>query len=117
MTSQAVNRRTEERFEAEETILIEALASMDHSHDTVLMCNSINISNSGLQVLTDEEIAAGSILRLCVDLKDDQPIFLVAEARWHRPDKATGGYRMGFRLFASDDTDTRRWQQYIENCS
>ena len=117
MTSQVVNRRTEARFEVEETILIEALASMDHAHDSVLMCTSLNVSSSGLQVLTDEEIAVGSILRLCVDFKDDQPIFLVAEARWHRPDKATGGYRMGFRLFESDDTDTSRWQQYIKRCS
>lgn len=117
MTSRVEHRRTEDRVEAEETIFIEALASMDHVRDSVLLCTSVNLSQQGLQVLTDEELAPGTILRLCVDLKDDQPIFLVAEARWHRPDKATGGYRTGFRIFESEDTDIGRWHQHIRSCS
>lgn len=112
-TSRENEHRVETRLELEETIFIEVLASSDDSPGNVLMCNSLDLSANGLQVVVDEEIIPGSIFRLCVDLKDAEPIFLVGEVKWARPDVNSGGYRLGFLLFESDDTDIQRWKEVV----
>ncbi|XOV87722.1 MAG: PilZ domain-containing protein [Pseudomonadota bacterium] len=105
--------RVETRLELEETVFIEVLASASNSPGNVIMCNSLDLSANGLQVVVDEEIAAGSILRLCVDLHNADPIFLVGEVKWKRPDAASDAYRLGFLLFESDDTDIQRWKEIV----
>lgn len=115
--SQDRNDRREQRFDLEETIFIEIIASAGSSAASIIMCNTVNISASGLQVIADEEISVGSILRICVDPKDADPIYLVAEAKWDRPDAETGGFRIGFLLFESDDTDWKRWQALVAELS
>ena len=42
------------------------------------------------------------------ELREADPIFLVAEAKWKRPDPETEGFQSGFLLFESDDTDIKR---------
>lgn len=112
-TSQEANHRVETRLELEETIFIEIIASDSKSAGSVIMCNSLDLSANGLQVIVDEDISIGSIFRLCIDFKDADPIFLVAEVKWKRPDEETGGFRIGFLLFESDDTDIQRWKELV----
>lgn len=111
-TSQDPNARVETRLELEETIFIEIIASASNSAGSVIICNSLDLSANGLQVIVDEDISLGSILRLCIDLKHADPIFLVAEVKWKRPDES-GGFRIGFLLFESDDTDIQRWKELV----
>ena len=114
-TSQDHKYRADARLNLEATIFVELLASDKHSPGTVVMCNSLDLSASGLQVVVDEEIAAGSIFRLCIDLKDADPIFLVAEVKWQRPDPESEAYRIGFLLFESDETDIERWKVLVKD--
>ncbi len=112
-TSQVHEHRVESRLELEATIFVELLASDSHSEGTIIMCNSLDLSANGLQVVVDDQIPAGSIFRLCIDLKTAEPIFLVAEVMWLRPDPESDSYRIGFLLFESDDTDIHRWKQLV----
>ncbi len=112
-TSLETNHRGETRLEIEETIFIEILASDSSSAGMVIMCNSLDLSANGLQVILDEDISIGSIFRLCIDLKSQDPIFLVGEVMWKRPDAETEGFRLGFSLFESDDTDIQRWKELV----
>jgi hypothetical protein len=112
-TSQDPNARLETRLDIEATIFIEIIASDSKSEGSVIMCNSLDLSANGLQVIVDEEISMGTILRLCIDLKDADPIFLVAEVKWQRTDEETSGFRIGFLLFESDDTDIQRWKELV----
>lgn len=112
-TSQDPNNRVQTRLDLEETIFIEIIASDSTSAGSVLMCNSLDLSANGLQVILDEEISLGSILRLCIDLKDADPIFLVGEVKWERPDPESGGFRIGFLLFEAEDTDIQRWKDLV----
>ena len=107
------NHRVETRLALEETIFIESIASDSTSAGSIIMCNTIDLSANGLQVIVDEDISVGSIFRLCIDFKEADPIFLVAEVKWNRPDQETGAYRMGFLLFESDDTDIQRWKELV----
>ena len=102
--------RVETRIEVEETVFIEVLASTGTSPGDVIICNSLDLSANGIQVVVDHEISVDSILRLCIDIKDQEPIFLVGEIMWQRPDPDSAGHRLGFLRFESDDTDIQRWK-------
>ncbi len=100
-TSQDHNEhRVETRLELQETIFIEVLTSDLSTPGSVIMCNSLDLSANGLQVVLDDEITSGSIFRLCIDMQQNDPIFLVGEVKWKRPDPEGEGYRIGFLLFA-----------------
>jgi hypothetical protein len=114
-TLQDHENRIDTRVDLEATIFLELLASDKHSPGTIVMCNSLDLSANGLQIVVDDEITAGSIFRLCIDLKDAEPIFLVAEVEWQRPDPDSEAYRIGFLLFESDDTDIDRWHQLMNS--
>lgn len=113
-TSQENKQRREERVELEATILIEIIAARSSQPGDVIMCHSLDLSRSGLQVVLDEDMDIGSIFRLCVDLPDAEPIYLVAEVKWRRPDAETDAWRIGFALFESDGTDIDRWKDTVE---
>jgi len=114
-TLQVHENRLETRLDLEATIFVELLSSDKHNPGTIVMCNSLDMSANGLQVVVDDEIPAGSIFRLCIDLKDADPIFLVAEVKWQRPDPDTDAYRIGFLIFESDDTDIERWKLLMKD--
>jgi len=107
--------RIETRLELEETVFIEVLSASAASDTNVVMCSSLDLSANGIQVVVDQDIALGSILRLCIDMPDEEPIFLVGEIMWKRADTATGGICLGFLLFESDDSDIAEWKQWIAN--
>ena len=105
--------RIETRLVLMETVFIEILASSVKTPGSVIICNSLDLSANGLQVVTDEDIPAGSILRLCIDMNHRDPIFLVGEVKWQRPDTETDGMRIGFLLFESEDTDIQAWKELV----
>jgi hypothetical protein len=107
--------RIETRLELEETVFIEVLSASADSDTNVVMCSSLDLSANGIQVVVDQDIALGSILRLCIDMPDEEPIFLVGEIMWKRADTATGGICLGFLLFESDDSDIAEWKQWVAN--
>jgi hypothetical protein len=113
-TSPGNEHRVETRLDIQETIFIEAMPKKVAGTDSgVVMCTSLDLSANGLQVAMDQQLEVGNILRLCVDLPDKEPIFLVAEVKWVRPDVSVGGYRTGFLLFESDDSDITQWKLWV----
>jgi hypothetical protein len=113
-TLQTSEHRGDTRIELEETVFIEVIASTSNEPGNVVICNSLDFSTNGLQVVVDDDMPTGSIFRLCIDLQNQDPIFLVAEVKWKRPDIATEGYRLGFLLFESDGTDIHRWHALVD---
>jgi hypothetical protein len=105
--------RVETRLELEETVFIEVLTGASNDPANVVICNSLDLSANGVQVVVDQDIPLGAILRLCIDMPDEEPLFLVGEVKWKRADTATGGIRLGFLLFDSDDSDIARWKQWV----
>lgn len=110
-----IEHRIETRLELAETIFIEVLSTSADRRETsnIVICNSLDLSANGLQVVIDEEIPANSILRLCIDLHDREPIYLVGEVMWIRPDAESEGYCIGFSLYESDDTDIQSWKEVV----
>jgi len=84
---------------------------------TIVMSNSTNLSVHGIQILLHEKIPMGSILRICVDMKDLDPIFLIGEVEWVQPDENTDGFHIGFLIFEAESTDIQIWKKVITDLS
>lgn len=113
MTISPINKRVETRLRLEETIFIEVLSSTSDADGNVIMCSSIDLSANGFMVVVDCELELGSILRLCIDLPDREPMFLVGEVKWQRPDPDSDDFLLGFLLFESEDSDIAEWKLWI----
>ena len=50
-------KRVETRLELEETIFVETIASDSSSPGSIIMCNSLDLSANGLQVVVDDDIS------------------------------------------------------------
>ncbi len=110
-----VDERVAPRFEKDVTIFIEvqSASTEDQSKEDIIICKSLDLSSNGLQVAIDRAIPEGRILRLCLDIKNKDPIFVVAMVIWQRQDKDTKNYHVGFKLLDSQGTDLSDWQQAI----
>jgi hypothetical protein len=109
-------QRSESRINQAATIFVEIFSSDedDSASPQVIICNSIDISANGLQIQMDQDVAVGSILRLCVDMNsDEKEIYLVGEAKWVVPcDKR---FNIGFELYDAENTDILGWKNTIAN--
>jgi hypothetical protein len=74
---------------------------------------SILSKQSQLEVAKAEAGKTESILRLCIDLPDKDPIFLVGEVMWKRLDPSTDCIHLGFLLFESDDSNIEEWKLWM----
>ncbi len=109
------DERAAPRYEKDVTIFIEVQSALtnNQSDEDIIICKSLDLSSGGLQVAIDRAIPEGRILRLCLDMKNKDPIFVVAEVIWQRQDEDTKDYHVGFKLLHSLGTDLSDWRQAI----
>ena len=111
-------QRRQPRLDERSTIFIEVLASSDPgtAQESILICNSIEISAGGVRVCVDEEFESGAILQLGIELPDlEEPIYVVGEVRWCKPAPPPDqGYNVGFKLLDGSGTDYEIWNQLLK---
>ena len=116
MTSER-DKREQARLDEHSTVFIETLAASEQNpqQESILICNSVEISPNGVRVCVDDELEAGAILRLGIELPDlEQPLYVVGEVRWCKPArKLDRGYYVGFKLLESDGTDYEIWYKLL----
>ena len=108
------DERVRPRYERDYTVFIEypPFGGFDEEAE-VLICKSVDLSETGLQVAVDWDISVDSILRLCLEIKDREPIFVTAKVMWQRYDQNENEYHLGFMLLESKETDYEDWQRAI----
>ncbi|WP_101758791.1 PilZ domain-containing protein [Oceanicoccus sp. KOV_DT_Chl] len=107
-------RRSETRIEEKTTVFVEVCsASFDNSSPAnVIICNSLDISANGIQVEMDEEVAIGTILRICAEFSNsDKALYLVGETKWVKQEE--DHFNIGFELYEAEDTDIAGWKEVI----
>ena len=90
--SGAIDDRITPRFQKGTTVFIE-LDAGNFGVETkggIVICRSLDLSNSGVQVVLDRKIEQRTILRLCLETRGRAPIFVVAEAMWQRRNEDSG---------------------------
>ncbi len=107
-------RRGETRLDNNTTIFVEVCsAPYDNSTPAnIIICNGLDLSANGILIEIDQEVAIGSILRICAELHDTkQALYLVGEAKWVRAKGAH--FNIGFELYDAKNTDIAGWKKLV----
>ena len=111
-------QRRQPRLDEHCTIFIEVIASSEPGteQESILICNSIEISAGGVRVCVDEEFESGAVLQLGIELPDlEEPLYVVGEVRWCKPAPQPDlGFYVGFKLLDSSGTDYEIWNKLLE---
>jgi hypothetical protein len=110
--SKTVDERIAPRVETDTTIFVElqAASKANATEADIVICKTLDLSLTGLQVALDKPVPTGSILRLCLDISEYDPLFIVAEVVWQQFDAATGETHVGFKILPSNGTDYAAWE-------
>jgi len=119
-------RREETRLNRSAILYVETVSSAPDSNDgpIVVACKTVDFSANGIQVEMNEELTAGAIHQMALDLPSSKERFqLTGEVRWVRPlsvDETTdnaseNAYVAGIMLFDSEGTEIIDWKLAIAN--
>lgn len=109
------NKRRENRLSEQSTVFVEVCsAEDDHVPANVIICNSLDMSPSGIQIEMDQAVPVGSVLRICAEILDsDQALYLVGEVKWIKP--CDDQFSIGFELYDAQNTDIDGWKRVINS--
>jgi hypothetical protein len=105
-------RRNAPRLLRDENVVVKILAAPARPElvGTAVECSTVDVSATGLRLLLETPVAAGSQLGLEVDLTEHSDrYFLGGEVMWSRETEAAGIYLIGVHLLEGNGFETGRW--------
>jgi len=117
MTGNSMDRRQHERFSFEQAIYVEVVerGSRSEADNTIIRCETLDVSVGGLRIAVPVAIAQGSILNIAVPLEDwKENLELVGEAKWVREAGERAGYWVGLELKDSSREDMEKWFRVVQ---
>ena len=105
-------RRTAPRLLRDESVVVKILAAPARPElvGTAVECSTVDVSATGLRLLLETPVAAGSQLGLEVDVAEHSGrYFLGGEVMWSRETEAAGLYLIGVHLLEGNGFETGRW--------
>ena len=112
----SAEERASERIDIDTLIFVEAgKRSNPKETGDIVVCNSLDLSETGLQIMLDQSIDKGRIVRICLDVQGLELVFVIAQVRWLREE---GGFvRHGLMLLENSDSDLAGWRKAVESLS
>jgi hypothetical protein len=110
------DRRKHERISVGTVIYIEVVkrGSRSESDNTIIRCETVDISVGGLRIWVPEPIAPGSIINLAVPMEGwKENLELVAAAMWLKPVEDPAGFWVGLELEDSSREDMHKWFKVV----
>lgn len=120
MAMQNQERRQHERIDFVQAIYIEIASRKrrSESRNTILRCETVNVSVGGLKLFVPEPIPEGSRLNLAVPLENGRNnLELTGEAVWTQPTDDNAGCWVGLRLDDSDRESMEKWFRVVHSLS
>ena len=120
MAEDYAERRKHQRIDVVQAIFIEVVArgSRLESENTIMKCETVDISVAGLRMRVPEAIPQGSRLNIAVPLDDwKENLELEGEAMWVKPVDEGEGYWVGLRLGDSSHEDMEKWFRVVHSLS
>ena len=116
MSDDSIDDRIAPRLNIDATIFIEA-GIRAHPKDTgkIGICSSHDISETGMQVVLDQRIGKGRIVRACLDINKYDLIFVIAKVVWQS--HSSGAFHHGLSLLETQGTDIKKWRSTIRQLS
>ena len=114
LASKNNERRVHQRFEAVKAIYIEvASRGRRESQNTIIRCETVDVSVGGLKIRVPQPISPGSRLNIGVPLDGKNNLELTGEAVWMRPVDDDSGYWVGLQLDDSDRDTMEKWFRVV----
>ncbi|MEZ5570977.1 MAG: PilZ domain-containing protein [Halioglobus sp.] len=113
-------RRKHERIEVVKAIFIEVIrsGSKRESENTIIRCETVDISVSGLRIHIPQQIPQGSRLNIAVPMDDwKENLELVGQAVWVRPVENGSGFWVGLELGDSSRDTMHKWFKVVHSLS
>jgi hypothetical protein len=112
-----IEKRQQQRSSFEGKIFIERVSSdaEGSSSADIIICNSVDISASGIRAGIDRELRLGAILQVGIELAgEEHTLYLVGEVRWCIPSADdVEHWLVGFKLLDAQYSDIEAWQQHL----
>ena len=107
-----IDDRIAPRINIDLTFFIEAgVRASPRDTGEIVICKSQDLSATGVQVVLDQPIRNGRIVRACLDIKQFDPIYVIAKVVWQS--KSEEAYHHGLLLLESEDTDVKMWHDAL----
>ena len=114
------DRRKHQRIEVVKAIFIEVVSrgSRSESANTIIRCETVDISVSGLQIYIPKLIPKGSQLNIAVPMDNwKENLELAGEAVWVKPVEAGDGFWVGLELRDSNQESMKKWFKVVHSLS
>jgi len=120
VTLDYTDRRKHHRIEVVKAIFIEVVSrsGRGESDNTIIRCETVDVSVSGLRIYVTQAIAKGSTLNIAVPMEDwKENLELVGEAVWVKPLETGEGFWVGLELRDSNLENMRKWFKVVHSLS
>lgn len=92
--------------------------SRSESRNTILRCETVDISIGGLKIYVTQQIPRGSHLNIAVPMDDwKQNLELVGQCVWVKPAEDGRGFWVGLELQDSDRDSMEKWFRVVHSLS
>ncbi|MEE4146721.1 MAG: PilZ domain-containing protein [Halieaceae bacterium] len=111
------DRRKHQRVDVERAIYIEVVkpGSRSEAHNTVLRCETVDVSVAGLRIWVAEDVPAGSKLNIAVPMEEwKENLELVGKVMWAKPADGQPGHWLGLELEDSSREDMQKWFKVVQ---
>jgi hypothetical protein len=113
-------KRKHQRIEVEQVLFIEIVnrRSRSESENTIIRCETVDVSVGGLKIYVSNSIALGSRLNIAVPMEGwKENLELVGEAVWVRPAEGKQGFWVGLELRDSNRDNMEKWFRVVHSLS
>lgn len=113
-------QRAHKRIELVQAIFIEVTSrnNRSESRNTIIRCESVNVSEGGLKIFVPQPIAPRSKLNIAVPWGDWQDsLELTGRAVWIKPAEEKNGYWVGLQLDDTDLASMEKWCLVVHSLS
>jgi len=118
VTQNYIERRKHQRIDVVKAIFIEVLrpGHRRESENTIIRCETVDISVSGLRIHVPHQIPQGSKLNIAVPMDDwKENLELVGEAMWVRPVEQGAGFWVGLELHDASREVMAKWFKVVHS--
>jgi len=112
------DRRKHQRIEVVRAIFIEVVrrGNRSESANTILRCETVDISVGGLKVYVPQSIPRGSRLNIAVPMEDwKENLELVGDSMWVKPADDGKGFWVGLELHDTDRSSMEKWFRVVHS--
>ncbi len=120
MAQDYTDRRKYQRIEVVKAIFIEVVSkrSRSESENTIIRCETVDVSVGGLRIYVTQPIAQGSQLNIAVPMDDwKENLELAGKAVWVKPVDTGKGFWVGLELRDTNRENMDKWFKVVHTLS